>query len=149
MSTADWISCSIAFLALIMGLPSFIHTIKSRLKLSVELKEMRRLKNVDNEKRFYMALIFTNPQPTPLTILSVEILADKSFVPLKEETALDKNVILSADNATRELSFCLQLKNAPKIKRGKIILNVKTNSKIFKKRINAVPFLNQIFYDND
>lgn len=149
MSTADWISCSIAFLALIMGLPSFIRTIKSRLKLSVELKEMRRLKNVDNEKRFYMAFIFTNPQPAPLTILSVAILVYKSFIPLKEETALDKNVILSADNATRELSFNFQFKHAPKIKRGKIILNIKTNSKVFKKRVNAVPFLNQIFNDNN
>lgn len=149
MTIADWVSCTIAFLALIMGVPGIIHTIKSRLKLSVELKALQRLKNSDKEKRFYMSLIFTNPQPTPLTILSVEVLADKSFVPLKEETALDKNVILSADNATRELSFCLQLKHAPKIKRGKIILNIKTNSKVFKKRVNAIPFLNQIFNDNN
>lgn len=129
MSPADWVSCSIAFLALLASIPSLVHTIKSRLQIEICLLDFQ--KSTKGEQfAYYLKLRITNTTATPYTLLNVEILTSSGYKPLTNE--LGKNLKIVFDNKIPTIDTTYFFANEmPLVKRNKIKIRATTNLKKF------------------
>ena len=133
MTAADWVSCSIAFLALLLAVPGCIHTINSRLKLSVSVLEIKKQTHNKNFS-YYFYLCFKNPNSESITILSVEVLTNNGFKTLSPEIAKNLTILLSKEHCWEQAYFFLANEN-PIIKSQKIKLKIITEAKTFFKKL--------------
>lgn len=129
MSPTDWVSCSIAFLALLASIPSLVHTIKSRLQIEICLLDFQ--KSTKGEQfAYYLKLRITNITATPYTLLNVELLTSSGYKPLTN--VLGKNLKIVFDNKIPTIDATYFFANEmPLVKRNKIKIRATTNLKKF------------------
>lgn len=140
MTITDWISCSIAFIALLLSIPSFIHTINARLKLSVSITDIHKRTKADRFA-YYFTFNFANSNSINLTIISVEIYAEKAFKNMTNQFGKKTSIILSQDLPTCETDYYIADLN-PFYKKGRVKVKINTNLKSFIIKLNVGHLLN-------
>ncbi len=138
MTLADWVSCSIAFLALLVSIPGGIHTIKSRLKISVTLLKMQKCTHGD-KFAYYFDLFIANNTTTPISILSLEILSNSEYKKMVNQFGINVKILLDNKMPTVETSFYLG-NEIPDIKNKKVKIKINTNLKSFKIGLSVSQF---------
>lgn len=118
MTPYEWVSCVFSFIALILSIPAFIHSIKSLMRFEIKIENFKSTKRVDGKFINSFDLFIINKNDIHFSISKIFVKKDKQLIEVKRllgNGSFNLDILPNFNNKIDQFYFITDFKFESKI----------------------------------